>query len=156
MAPCTEQKAKETQTAWATHLRRKVVEEFDLGKGVKLSMALIPPGTFMMGSPDSEAQRGDDEKLHEVTLKKPFYMGIHQVTQEQWQALMGDNPSQFKGAKNLPVEKVSWDDCIEFCEKLSERLGRDFTLPTEAQWEYACRAGTKTPFFFGGTISTRK
>ncbi len=124
-----------------------------IAEGVEMTFACIPPGTFLMGSPETEVQRDPDEKLHEVTLRKQFFMGIHLVTQAQWQAIMGNNPSEFKG-ENLPVERVAWEQCMEFCRKLSERTGRICTLPTEAQWEYACRAGTTTPFYFGGTLST--
>ncbi len=123
----------------------------DSGYGVKLEMVHIPGGTFMMGSPTSEADRSSDETQHRVTLS-PFYMGKYPVTQAQWQAVMGSNPSNFKGA-NRPVEQVSWDDAIEFCKKLSQKTGKKYRLPTEAEWEYACRAGTTTPFYFGETIT---
>ena len=105
-----------------------------------------------MGSPKSELERNDDEFQHEVELTKGFYMGVHEVTQEEYQEVMGENPSRFKGAK-LPVENVSWDDAQEFCKKLSMKEGKKYRLPTEAEWEYACRAGTTTPFHFGETIS---
>ena len=87
-----------------------------------------------------------------MTLTKGFWLGIHQVTQAQWQAVMDDNPSNFKG-DHLPVEKVSWDDAVAFCEALGQKDGKTYRLPTEAEWEYACRAGTTTPFHFGATIS---
>jgi len=109
----------------------------DLGGGVTLDLVLIRPGTFTMGSDE-----GGDERAHQVTLTKPFYLGKYEVTQEQWQQVMGGNPSVFKGAKN-PVENVSWDDCQEFMGKLRKKVpGEAFRLPTEAEWEYACRAGT--------------
>jgi formylglycine-generating enzyme required for sulfatase activity len=114
----------------------------------------IPPGNFVMGSPANEAGRDKGEIQHKVTLTKGFYMGVYTVTQEEWQSVMGNNPSDFKGEKNLPVEMVSWDDCQEFIKKLREKDKKPYRLPTEAEWEYACRAGTKTPFSFGETIST--
>ena len=124
----------------------------DLGNGIKLEMVYIPGGTFLMGSPDTEAKRFDDEgPQHKVTLK-PFYMSKYSITQEQYQAIMGDNPSHFKG-KNRPVEKVSWYDATNFCQKLSKKIGGKYSLPSESQWEYACRAGTTTPFYFGETIT---
>ena len=126
-----------------------------LAKGVDMTFAWIPPGTFLMGSPPGEPERGEDEKQHRVTLSQGFYLGMHAVTQAQWQAVMGDNPSSFKG-KNRPVEQVSWDDCQEFLTKLSQRDGKRYGLPTEAEWEYACRAGTTTPFHFGVTIATEQ
>jgi formylglycine-generating enzyme required for sulfatase activity len=126
----------------------------DLGNNVTLKLVLIPAGTFMMGSPENEKDRDNDEgPQHEVTISKAFYMGVTEVTQEQYEAVTGRNPSNFKGAKN-PVEQVSWDDAVEFCRKLSTKTGNTVRLPTEAQWEYACRAGTKTPFNTGETIST--
>jgi uncharacterized protein (TIGR02996 family) len=121
-----------------------------------MKFAWVPSGTFLMGSPTNEEERSDDETQQTVTLTKGFFMGIHLVTQEQWQAVMGNNPSHFKGEKNLPVEQVSWDDCQEFIKKLREKDKdkRAYRLATEAEWEYACRAGTTTPFHFGETIST--
>jgi formylglycine-generating enzyme required for sulfatase activity len=118
-----------------------------------MKFAWIPPGTFLMGSPKSEVGRGFDETQHGMTLTQGFYLGVHQVTQAQWQAVMGSNPSKFTG-DNLPVETVSWDDCHEFCKKLTDRENKLYRLPTEAEWEYACRAGTATAFSFGETIST--
>ena len=106
-----------------------------------------------MGSPKEEEKRQPNETQHKVTLTKGFYMGVHTVTQEQWKEITGNNPSKFKGEKNLPVEQVSWNDCQKFIEKLREKDKKPYRLPTEAEWEYACRAGTKTPFSFGETIS---
>lgn len=118
----------------------------DLGGGVKMEFVLIRPGSFLMGSDKG----GDDEKpAHKVTFSKPFYIGKCEVTQEQWQMVTGVNPSTFPGAKN-PVEQVSWKDCQAFIEKLNNKVsGREFSLPTEAQWEYACRAGSITDFCCG-------
>ncbi|MBE9219546.1 bifunctional serine/threonine-protein kinase/formylglycine-generating enzyme family protein [Dolichospermum flos-aquae] len=125
----------------------------DLGNGVKLEMIAIPGGTFWMGSPANEAKRHDDEgPQHQVTVPS-FFMGKYPLTQAQYQAIMGHNPSYFKG-NNRPVETVSWDDAVTFCRKLSQRTGKNYRLPSEAEWEYACRAGTKTPFSFGDNITT--
>jgi formylglycine-generating enzyme required for sulfatase activity len=124
----------------------------DLGKGVKLEMVFIPAGEFLMGSPDSDTDARDCEKpQHRVRITRPFYLGKYQVTQEQWEALMGNNPSHFRGSKNS-VENVSWEDCQHFLAKLNAKIGTQggkFVLPTEAQWEYACRAGSKTKYHFG-------
>jgi formylglycine-generating enzyme required for sulfatase activity len=119
----------------------------DLGDGVTMDFVLIPAGSFEMGS-DENTGEGDESPIHNVTLTRPFYLGKCEVTQEQWQQVMGNNPSDFRGAK-LPVDTVSWNDCQEFFAKVKTRTGRTFTLPTEAQWEYACRAATSTPWSFG-------
>jgi formylglycine-generating enzyme required for sulfatase activity len=125
----------------------------DLGNGVKLEMIAIPGGTFWMGSPANEAERSDNESpQHQVTVPS-FFMGKYPLTQAQYQAIMGKNPAYFKG-NNRPVENVSWDDAVLFCQKLSQRTGKNYRLPSEAEWEYACRAGTKTPFSFGDNITT--
>ncbi len=127
----------------------------DLGNKVMMKLALIPAGKFMMGSPDEEADREafNESPLHEVTIRKPFYMSIYVVTQEQYEQVMGRNPSYFKGAQN-PVEMVSWDDAVEFCKKLSAKTGKKVRLPTEAEWEYACRAGSHSRFYFGDDDGT--
>ncbi|BAY22472.1 hypothetical protein NIES2100_22350 [Calothrix sp. NIES-2100] len=125
----------------------------NLGNGVTLEMVQIPGGTFTMGSPAGEAQRDSDESpQHQVTVPG-FFMGKYPVTQAQYQAIIGNNPSSFKG-ESKPVENVSWDDAVEFCQKLSQKTKRTYRLPSEAEWEYACRAGTITPFYFGETITT--
>jgi formylglycine-generating enzyme required for sulfatase activity len=125
----------------------------NLGNGVTLEMAAIPGGSFMMGSPENEERRYDNESpQHQVTVPS-FFMGKYPVTQAQYQAIMGTNPSYFKGS-NRPVECVSWDNAVAFCEKLSQITGKTYRLPSEAEWEYACRAGTTTPFHFGETITT--
>jgi uncharacterized protein (TIGR02996 family) len=121
-----------------------------------MKFAWISAGIFLMGSPKEEKEREDSEALHKVTLTKGFYMGVHTVTQEQWQAVMGNNPSDFKNEINLPVERVSWEDCQEFIKKLRDKDKKAYRLPSEAEWEFACRAGTTTPFFFGETISTEQ
>jgi eukaryotic-like serine/threonine-protein kinase len=116
---------------------------------IGMKLVWIPSGDFIMGSPSSEAERYSDEgPQHKVRLSKGFYMGIYEVTQAQYQSVMGNNPSTFKG-ENLPVENVSWNDAVEFCKKLSQKDGRIYRLPTEAQWEYACRAGTTTVYSWG-------
>ena len=121
-------------------------------------MIKINAGTFMMGSPENEFGRFEDEKLHQVTLTKDYWLGKYPVTQEQWYAVMLNNPSEFSGDK-CPVENVSWNDARAFCEKLNrlyaEKLpkGYKFDLPTEAQWEYACRAGTKTALNNGKNLT---
>ena len=137
----------------------------DLGGGVKMDFILIPAGDFMIGSRESTEEVVNEFNLPEIFVQylsnehpryrvrvtKPFYMGKYEVTQEQWKALMGSNPSFNKGTKH-PVETVSWNDCQAFISKLNERFGKpgaQFALPSEAQWEYACRAGTSTRFSFG-------
>lgn len=118
--------------------------------GVPLTMALIPAGTFMMGSPEDEQDRDSDEgPQHQVTITEPFYMGIYEVTQAQWEAVMGANPSYFLGDTSRPVERVSWYDCQEFVTELNTMGLGTFRLPTEAEWEYACRAGSTTRFPWG-------
>ena len=128
----------------------------DLGKGIKLEMVLIPAGEFLMGSPDSDKDASTGEKpQHRVRITKPFYLGKYLVTQEQWQAVMGSNPSCFEGRKN-PVEQVTWDKCQEFLGNLNGKFGTrrgTFQLPSEAQWEYVCRAGSKTHYCFGDNES---
>ena len=117
-----------SRTSFAVRVTRPAPLEkeiaVDLGGGVKLEMVLIPAGEFLMGSPDSDKDAVNDEKpQHRVRITKPFYLGKYLVTQEQWEAVMGNNPSNFKGPKN-PVEQVSWDDCQEFLDKLNEKVGR--------------------------------
>ena len=125
----------------------------DLGNGLTLDLAAIPGGSFLMGSPDNEAKRRKTESPQHQVSVPPFLLGKYPVTQAQWEAVMGNNPSSFKG-KDRPVERVSWNDAQEFCQKLSQKTGKDYRLPSEAEWEYACRAGTETPFYFGETITT--
>ncbi|MBT5598420.1 MAG: formylglycine-generating enzyme family protein, partial [Planctomycetaceae bacterium] len=122
--------------------------------GMKLNE--IPAGNFLMGSPESEAYREDDETQHKVTISKAFYMQTTEVTQGQWKAVMSTEPwkgqeysKYIKEGANYAATHVSWDDAIAYCKKLSEKEGKKYRLPTEAEWEYACRAGTETAFSFG-------
>jgi formylglycine-generating enzyme required for sulfatase activity len=118
-----------------------------LTNSIDMEFILIPAGEFLMGSNDGD---NDEKPVHKVTISEPFYLGKYQVTQAQWEALMGNNPSYFKGDSNRPVEKISWNDAQEFIRKLNEKEGSSkYRLPTEAEWEYACRAGTTTAYSLG-------
>ncbi|MGB8701212.1 MAG: SUMF1/EgtB/PvdO family nonheme iron enzyme [Thermosynechococcaceae cyanobacterium] len=119
-----------------------------LSNGITLDLVKIPGGTLQMGSNEHERE----QPIHAVKVP-PFWLGKFPVTQEQYEAVMGTNPSNFKGAKR-PVEKVSWYDAVEFCQHLSKKSGNQYRLPSEAEWEYACRAGTQTPFYFGETLTS--
>jgi len=133
----------------------------ELAKDIAITMVQVPAGSFQMGSPDTEAERsGNEGPQHRVQLQS-FFIGHTPVTQVQWQVVAGwpkqqlelePQPSRFQGA-NRPVERVSWHEAVEFCRRLSARTGRDYGLPSEAQWEYACRAGSTTPFAFGETLT---
>jgi formylglycine-generating enzyme required for sulfatase activity len=134
----------------------------DLGNEIWLEMVQIPGDTFVMGSPPEELEHQDDESPQHTVTVQPFFMGKYSVTQAQWKAVaalpqinreLDADPSKFKGA-NRPVERVSWYDAVEFCDRLSQYTGRPYSLPSEAEWEYACRAGTTTPFHFGETITS--
>lgn len=130
-----------------------------LANGVGMRFVLLPAGTFQMGSPDGDPSvRVNEVPAHEVILTQPFYLAAHPVSQAEYQAVMGTNPSRFHtkdgGGPDHPVENVSWEDAARFCKRLSERpeevrAGRTYRLPTEAEWEYACRAGTTTAFSHG-------
>jgi formylglycine-generating enzyme required for sulfatase activity len=128
--------------------------------GILLELLPVPAGKFQMGSPASEEARSGDETQRSVILSKPFWMGKYEVTQAQWKAVMESNPSYFTGDK-LPVEKVSWDDAMEFCKRVQVKeaaagrlpSGYAYTLPTEAQWEFTCRAGTTGPYA-GASLDT--
>ncbi|MDJ0904336.1 MAG: formylglycine-generating enzyme family protein [Xenococcus sp. MO_188.B8] len=125
----------------------------ELGNGVTLDMIAIPGGTFMMGSPKGKGS--DSERpQHQVTIK-PFFMGKYPITQAQWQAVMGNNPAQFQDSPQNPVEQVSWKVAVEFCQRLSTQTETEYRLPSEAEWEYACRARTTTPYHFGESISDK-
>ncbi|MEA2051312.1 MAG: formylglycine-generating enzyme family protein [Euryarchaeota archaeon] len=124
-----------------------ITEPFTFTNTIGMEFVLIPAGEFEMGSPN-------EGPVHHVTIKNPFYMGKYEVTQEQWRAIMGDNPSYFTGDDNLPVEQVSWDEVQDFIRKLNEKEGTTkYQLPSEAEWEYACRAGTSTRYSFGDSES---
>jgi len=134
----------------------------DIGNGVILEMVYISGGTFTMGAPTTEAESSDNERPQHQVIIQPFFMGKYVATQAQWKAVtklpkikrdLDPDPSYFKG-DNRPVENVSWYDSLEFCARLSQKTGRNYHLPSEAEWEYACRAGTITPFHFGETITT--
>ncbi len=165
IAPFDERTAKQHQAAWSKHLGVPVVWKSAIG----MTFVLIPPGEFEMGSTEAEVAKllaearatkqpswyidrlPAEAPQHRVRITKPFYLGVTEVTQEQYERVMGANPSNFKGAQ-LPVEQVSWEDAVEFCRKLSElpaerSAGRVYRLPTEAEWEYACRAGTTTRWY---------
>lgn len=149
--------------SWEIQHSQRTAQYFTeaLGNGITLEMISIAGGTFVMGSSETEQKRFNNEgPQHQVTIA-PFYMGKFEVTPAQWQAVaalakvkndLKPNLSRFKG-ENQPVENVAWDDAVEFCERLSRKTGRTYRLPSEAEWEYACRAGTTTPFYFGETIT---
>jgi formylglycine-generating enzyme required for sulfatase activity len=130
-----------------------------------MKFALVPPGEFLMGSPEDEPERGDDEHQHLVRITRPFFLGVYEVTQAEYRKVMAINPSFFnrkkvgKDASRFPVEQVSWEDAVLFCRRLSamkeERSSqRVYRLPTEAEWEYTCRAGTTTATAFGVSLSS--
>jgi formylglycine-generating enzyme required for sulfatase activity len=158
VAPFDAQKAKEHQAGWGKHLGMPV----EITNSIGMKLALIPPGEFTMGSPKElieEEMRlygGDDwyrallpgeGPQHQARITKPYWLGVTAVTQEEYQRVLGSNPSKFQGDPKRPVEQVSWDDAVEFCRRLSElpaekAAKRRYVLPMEAQWEYACRAGS--------------
>ncbi len=133
----------------------------DFTNSIGMKFNLIPAGEYMMGSPKGELSLPTERPQHKVHITKPFYLGVTEVTQEQYEKVMGKNPSRFSSAgdsatqvqgmdtSSFPVERVSWEDAEEFCQKLTAMEGREYRLPTEAQWEYACRAGTTTEYCFG-------
>jgi formylglycine-generating enzyme required for sulfatase activity len=143
-----------------------VADQKQLMNSLGMRLVLIPKGEFWMGSPSNEPNRFDDEQQHEVEITQPFYMAAYEVTQEEYERVMGTNPSHFRqvpgqNTRRYPVENVSWEEAVAFCRKLSELpaeryAGRAYRLPTEAEWEYACRGGTTDPgpFFFRGPSRT--
>ncbi len=157
-------KAQGQEIQWERRQAQYFTE--DLGNSVNLDMVAIRGGTFTMGSPKTEAESRDSERpQHEVTVAS-FFMGKYPITQAQWRLIasrkdlkverdLEPNPSKFKDSDRCPVEQVSWYDAVEFCARLSQYTGKSYSLPSEAEWEYACRAGTKTPFHFGETITSK-
>jgi formylglycine-generating enzyme required for sulfatase activity len=143
---------RRAQEVCARRLGRKVEETVEVAEGVRMTFVLVPPGTFLMGSPEGERNRHEDEMLHEVTLTEPFDLGKTEVTQAQYQALAGKNPSTIKGP-GLPVEQVSWDEARDWAQRLTKKRQDKhlYRLPTEAEWEYACRGGRPSwqPFGIG-------
>ena len=171
IAPFDHKKAQDHQQAWAKHLGVPV----EVTNSIGMKLALIPPGEFMMGSPkefveDESRRRAASDgwyvgvlpteiPSHQVRITKPFYLGATDVTQKEYGRIMGSNPSGFHGEPTLPVEQVNWDEAVEFCRKLSElpdekAAKRRYQLPTEAQWEYACRAGNQGPYCFSRQTDT--
>uniref|UniRef100_B8HMW0 Sulfatase-modifying factor enzyme-like domain-containing protein n=1 Tax=Cyanothece sp. (strain PCC 7425 / ATCC 29141) TaxID=395961 RepID=B8HMW0_CYAP4 len=146
------------------HRQKRTAQYFteDLGNGVGLDMVLIPGGSFQMGSHDTELDHQDAESPQHLVTVPTFFMGRYPVIQAQWREIarlekvkrqFERNPFSFRGNQR-PVEQISWNEAVEFCDRLSKKTGRTYRLPTEAEWEYACRAGTTTPFHFGETITT--
>jgi formylglycine-generating enzyme required for sulfatase activity len=146
VAPFGSDQAKAHQKAWADHLGTPV----QITDSVGIKFNLIPPGEFLMGSLESEPGRFGDETRHLVKITKPFYLSAYEVIQAQYQRVMGSSPSIHKD-DTKPVEMVNWNDAVEFCGKLSDQEGVEYRLPTEAEWEYACRAGTTTAYSSGDT-----
>jgi formylglycine-generating enzyme required for sulfatase activity len=155
-APVKPEDAMKARAAWAKHLKVPERKTLDLGEGVTLELVLIPGGIFTMGAPATEKGALADERPHEVEISRPFYLAVTETTQEQYKAVTGKNPSQFTGDLKRPVEMVSWDDAVTFCDKVGLAQRVRVSLPTEAQWEYACRAGTTTPFHFGDSLTAKQ
>jgi len=160
-ATAKEKEAKATQEPNATIMQKQAAvaanlpleKTVELGNEVNMAVVYIPAGEFDMGSPMDEPKRDDDEAQHHIKLTKAFYIGKFEVTQLQYRVIVNDNPSKFGGDK-LPVDNVNWYEAARFLKKLSDKTGMKFRLPTEAEWEYACRAGTKTAFNTGTTLDS--
>ncbi len=169
VAPFVAQQARLHQRAWSRHLGQPL----ELTNSTGMKLRLIPPGEFMMDSRDEQRRYDSDRPQDRVRITRAFYLGVYEVTQQEYERVMGKNPSAFShggryreqvsglDTRRFPVERVSWNDAVEFCRRLSalpgERsAGRQYRLPTEAEWEYACRAGTTTPFHFGSVLDGRQ
>jgi formylglycine-generating enzyme required for sulfatase activity len=152
--PFDAKEAARRQSETAKSLKVPLHLSLKLGAGIALKLNLIPAGKFVMGAAltETSVQRTNESPQHEVTITRPFYIGIYKVTQEQFEQIMGTNPGKFAGKDN-PVDAVSWEDADLFCRKASAKVKRIVRLPTEAQWEYAARAGTATPYYYGADES---
>jgi uncharacterized protein (TIGR02996 family) len=163
LATCCEPKRYPERTGWQSRLVELLAggvkpcvpqQTVVLGKRAKVPMtfSFIPPGSFLMGSPEGEEGRIAGERLHRVDVSEGFWLGVDLVTQGQWRAGRG-RTMRYPLGDDRPVQQVSWSDCEKYCTRLAEKVGQRFRLPTEAEWEHACRAGTTTPFFFGQSLS---
>jgi formylglycine-generating enzyme required for sulfatase activity len=153
IAPFDAQSATHLQQQTAIYLDEPVLRTIDLGDDVKIELLLIPAGEFDMGSPFSEWPREyDEDPVRRIKISRPFYIGRYEVTQAQWKAVMGYTSCHFKGP-DLPADGIPWKDAVAFCKRLGEKQSQTFRLPTEAEWEYACRAGTTTAYSFGNDRS---
>ena len=153
VAGCSDEPGEETSVRASLSSDKKALE-FHLGKDVTMKLVRIEAGNFTMGSPDTEKDRSKDEgPQREVTVSRAFYMGVTEVTQAQWKAMIGTEPwsgeTYAKSVADHAASDISWDDATAFCKALSKNTGKTVRLPTEAEWEYACRAGSKTRFSFG-------
>lgn len=158
LATCCEPDAHPERAAWQARMTELLIagvrpcvpqETLTLPGGVPMTFSFIPPGSFLMGSD----QPNGEKPVHRVEVALGFFLGVYPVTQAHWKAVMSTEPSKFKGQQR-PVETVSWGDCREFCMRLAELTGRRVELPREAEWEFACRAGTTTEYHFGDVINT--
>jgi formylglycine-generating enzyme required for sulfatase activity len=131
---------------------RSLGVDVEITNSIGMKLRLIPAGSFMMSASPGDSDADDDEPQHRVEITKSFYIGVYEVTQAQYEAVMGENPSYFADSLR-PVDKVYWDNAVEFCRKLSQKEGMTYRLPTEAEWEYACRAGTTTKYYWGDSDS---
>jgi len=150
-------KIEKADADFAEAEKKQITGQETLTNSIGMKLKLIPAGEFQMGSPANEEDREDDEHHHRVRITKPFYLGVYEVTQGQWEAVMETRPWSDKGyvkeGPDYAASYVSWDAAREFCELLSKREGKTYRLPTEAEWEYSCRGGTTTAYHFGNNAS---